>query len=100
MALCHNNFFIGQLLELAQKNDGKKVLGKYRQNLSYNSNRKNLKTFLNSVLEKCAEFFQLHVRSQDASNSQMNPNKDVLVDRIIMKMESFLETKCDECEDQ
>ena len=88
---------IGELLEAALDNDVKKVLGKYRHELNYNANHKNLKTFVNTTLEKCADFLQLKVRSDGPEKNQMYPNKDTLVDRIIIKMESFLETICDEC---
>ena len=95
-ATINHDLAIGELLEIARDNDVKKVLGKYRHELSYPSNHKNLKTFINSTLEKCAEFLHLKVRSDDPEKIQMYPNKDTLIDRIIMKMESFLETSCAE----
>ncbi|CAL8290439.1 unnamed protein product [Arctogadus glacialis] len=55
------------------------------------------KSLNNPVLEKCAEYIKLKVRSTDTQD-QFYSNKEVLVDRIILKIESYLPDTCDECE--
>ena len=92
-----NDIAIGALLELSKNNaDARNVLMKYRHELSHSTNSKNLKTFKNSELENAANFLKLRVR--DKTGDQLYPNKDVLVDRVILKVETFLENTCDACE--
>ena len=79
-------------------NDIKRILDKYRHDVKHSVNYKALKGFLNNKLEKCAEFLKLEVRTKDDAQTQLYPNKETLVDRIILKIESLFETKCEECE--
>ena len=92
-----NDIAIGNL-ELAQSNvDAKKILTNYRHELTHLTNTKYLKTFTNLELENTAAFVKLKVRDP-STGDQLYQNKDVLVDRLILKIESYLENVCGECD--
>ena len=94
--LRQHNIAIGELLSGANA-EAKKVLRKYRPDVSHAANFKAVKSLNNPLLEKCAEYIKLKVRSTDTQD-QFYSNKEVLVDRIILKIESYLPDTCDECE--
>jgi hypothetical protein len=97
--LRQHNIAIGELLDGADA-DAKNVLRKYRADVSHDRNFKEMKALKNEVLEKCAEHVKLVVRSTDGeseTHDKLYPNKGVLVDRLILKIESYLQDNCDEC---
>ena len=77
---------IGELLELSDKTEPKKVLGAYNYKAVYQTNLQKMKLFSVPILEECAIFLKLKVRNEDAT--KIYKNKQTLVDRIIMKIES------------
>ena len=93
-----NDVAIGEMLELAsQKSEVKKVLYKYRAETSHQENCKKLTSFGIPFLEKTATFLKLAVRNSE-TDEKLYQNKNILVDRVILKIESYLETSCDECD--
>lgn len=86
---------IGELLELSDKTEPKKVLGAYNYKAVYQTNLQKMKLFSVPILEECAIFLKLKVRNEDAT--KIYKNKQTLADRIIMKIESHFTEECDEC---
>ena len=87
---------IGELLELAKKPNVKKVIGAYSYFVKYQANFKKIKAFSVAELEDCAVFLKLKVRNDD--DTKIFKNKDILADRIILKIESHFAEQCDECD--
>ena len=86
---------IGELLELAGTTNVKKAIGTYSYAKGYSTNLEKMKQLSSTILEECALFLQLKVRNE--FNSKTYKNRQVLADRIIMKIESHFEEQCDEC---
>ena len=86
---------IGELLELAVTTNVKKALDAYSYAKGYSTNLEKMKNLPSSILEECAVFLKLEVR--DGNNTKTYKNKQVLADRVIMKIESHFEEQCDEC---
>ena len=77
---------IGELLELAGTTNVKKAIGTYSYAKGYSTNLDKIKQLCSTILEEYALFLQLKVR--DEFNSKTYKNRQVLADRIIMKIES------------
>ncbi|KAL5264170.1 hypothetical protein ACHWQZ_G005299 [Mnemiopsis leidyi] len=86
---------IGELLEMAATTNVKKAIGTYSYAKGYSTNLDKMKQLSSTILEECALFLQLKTRNE--FNSKTYKNKQVLADRIIMKIESHFEEQCDEC---
>ena len=86
---------IGELLEHAPEPSSKKIIGAYSYTVKYATNHTKIKGFSVSELEKCATSIGLTARHSD--NSKVYRTKDILTDRIILKIESHFEETCDEC---
>ena len=85
---------IGGLLNQTDVN-AKRVLSSYDPSVSYNSNVKSLKKCNTTQLESCATFLGFSVRNDE--NEKLYRNQGILVDRIILKIESLFETQCSDC---
>ena len=85
---------IGDLLNKADVLS-KKVVSAYNTEVSYNVNLQNLKKFDASHLEATATFLGFTVRGD--ANKKLYKNLTVICDRIILKIESFFETECNDC---
>ena len=86
---------IGELLEHAPEPSSKKIIGAYSYTVKYATNHTKIKGFSVSELEKCATSIGLITRHND--NTKVYRTKDILTDRIILKIESHFEEMCDEC---
>ena len=75
----------------------KKVLSSYNPTHSYNNNLANVMRCSAKQLESCAELCGLKVRSDDGKNTKLYSNKELLSDRIILKIESLFEAECCDC---
>ena len=88
---------LGELIELSSSQIPKKIIGSYDYSMKYDANMKKLKTFSVAELEECAVFLKLKVRNDDQKKSKIFRTKEILTDRVIMKIESHFEELCDEC---
>ena len=75
----------------------KKVLAAYNPSVSYSTNLLNVTKRNNAELEACAKLVKLKVRSDDGNNTKLYRNKDILADRIILRIESLFEAECSDC---
>ena len=75
----------------------KRVLAAYNPAYSYNTNLTNVSKCNTKQLEACAELVGLKPRSDDEKGSKLYRNKDILSDRIILKIESLFEAECSDC---
>jgi hypothetical protein len=89
---------IGELLEHTPDPSSKKIIGAYSYTVKYATNHTKIKGFSVSEMEKCAISLGLTVRHSD--NSKVYRTKDILTDRMILKIESHFEETCDECGDK
>ena len=87
---------IGGLLNIADVH-AKKVLAAYNPALSYNANLANVTKCNAAQLEACAKLVKIKVRSEDGKDTKLYKNKDILADRIILKIESLFEAECSDC---
>lgn len=76
---------------------GKRVLSSYTLSRSYDTNLHHVKNCKSKELETCAKLLGLKVKSDDGEETKLYRNRDILADRIIMKIESLFEAKCSEC---
>ena len=86
---------LGGLANIADEH-AKKVLANYNPLLSYGENKTNIKKYNAQQLEACAKLVGLKVRSEDGQE-KLYRNKDILADRIILKIESLFEADCSDC---
>lgn len=86
---------VGELLEHATDPVSKKVIGTYSYKSSYNTNMKKMKGSTVAELERAATSLEMKLKHED--DTKIHKNKDVLVDRIILKIESHFDTTCDGC---
>ena len=75
----------------------KKVLAAYNPSLSYSTNLQNVSKCNTAQLEACAKLVKLKARSDDGNNTKLYRNKDILSDRIILRIESLFEAECSDC---
>ena len=75
----------------------KKVLAAYNPSVSYSTNLVNVGKRNNAELEACAKLVKLKARSDDGNNTKLYRNKDILADRIILRIESLFEAECSDC---
>ena len=87
---------IGGLVNVADVH-AKKVLANYNPARTYNTNLENMKKCNAVQLESCAGIFGMKVRSDDGKDTKLYQNKDVLTDRLILKIESLFEAECSDC---
>ena len=89
---------VGELLREADP-ISKFVIGSYNHASQHSVNVKSLSgaKFKTEQLETCANFLDLKTR--DESNQLIFTNKPTLADRIIMKIESFFPSTCQDCGD-
>ena len=88
---------IGGLVNIADAH-AKKVLANYNPARTYNTNLENISRKCNvQQLESCANIFGMKVRSEDGKDTKLYQNKEVLTDRLILKIESLFEAECSEC---
>ena len=88
---------IGGLINKADAH-AKKILSAYDPLSSYNTNLRNIVKCNVVQLEACAKMLKLRVRSDDGKETKLYKNKDVLADRIILKIESLFEAECSDCQ--
>lgn len=90
---------IGELLTAATDPASQQVIRAYNHSATHKVNLSNLttSTFKVPLLNACANF--LGLATEDDDNKKLYANKKTLADRIIIKIESFLETQCDECDE-
>ena len=87
---------LGELLR-ASDPISKTVISAYRHDSNHNANVTNISAakFNTEVLERCAEFLDLRTRKDDGT--KLYANKRQIADKIVLKIESFFESTCDEC---
>ncbi len=85
---------IGGLLN-AENTHAKRAISSYEPTASYNSNLKALKKCNAAQLESWATFLRFALRNEE--NEKLYKNLEILSDRIILKVESLFEMKCDDC---
>ena len=78
---------------------GKRVLASYDPSRSYGTNLHHVKNCKSKELETCGKLLGLKVKSEDGKETKLYRNRDILADRIIMKIESLFEAKCSECDE-
>ena len=89
---------LGGLLNTAPP-DARKVLGAYSWLANHIPNKKKmLKCNARKELEPCALFLGIKVR--DDEDKKLYKNMSVLVDRVILKIESLFETQCEDCNEK
>ena len=89
---------LGEILTRAASNHlAKKVIGAYVPGKSYNINYQNIKSFDAAHQEAAASFFGFTVRGE--SDKKLYKNLKILSDRILLKIESFFEILCNDCEE-
>ena len=96
MVNCPHDVAVGELLRLADPLS-KTVLGAYRQQCDHSVNLTAIASskFKTEVLERCAEYLNLSTRT--ATGDKIYKNKSQIADKIILKIESYFENTCDEC---
>ena len=96
MVNCPLDVAIGELLRSADPLS-KTVLSTYRHDKDHSVNLAAISSskFKNEVLERCAEFLNLSTRT--AGGDKIFKNKSQMADKIILKIESYFENTCDEC---
>lgn len=73
----------------------KKVISSYKFDQPYKVNMKALKAHPNTVLESGAVF--LKMKPKDEQDKKLYQNKDILSDRIILRIEALFEMECGDC---
>ena len=65
---------------------GKRVLASYDPSRSYGTNLHHVKNCKSKELETCGKLLGLKVKSEDGKETKLYRNRDILADRIIMKI--------------
>ena len=91
------NVAIGALLENADA-DCKKLISAYRPHETYKKNHAVMShsIYTSAVIEKCLNYLNVQTRSSPG-NDKIYKNKKLMVDRLILKIESCFPAVCDEC---
>ena len=91
------NIAIGALLEGADA-DCKKLIGAYRPQETYKKNHAVMShsIYQAAVIEKCLNYLKVQTRTKPG-NDKIYRNKKLMVDRLILKIESCFPALCDEC---
>ena len=96
MVQCSLDLAIGELLRSAEPLV-KTVLSAYRHQSDHGVNLAAISSsrFKTEALERCAEYLNLSTRT--ANGDKIYKNKSEIADKIILKIESYFENTCDEC---
>lgn len=97
MALEKQKLVLGDLLNRAD-HLAKKVISAYTPGNSYKSNHLNIKKFDSAHQEAAATFLGFAVRGEN--EKKLYKNLSTLSDRILLKIESFFEIDCRECNEK
>ena len=91
------NIAIGALLEGADA-DCKKLIGAYKPTETYKKNHAVMShsIYTSAVIEKCLNYMKVETR-RGPNKDKIYKNKRLMVDRLILKIESCFPTVCDEC---
>ncbi|KAL5251232.1 hypothetical protein ACHWQZ_G016814 [Mnemiopsis leidyi] len=91
------NVAIGALLENADA-DCKKLISAYRPHETYKKNHAVMShsIYTSAVIEKCLNYLNVQTRTSPG-NDKIYKNKKLMVDRLILKIESCFPAVCDEC---
>ena len=95
----HNSLAIGNLLRIARdskQSDSITVLTAYNPDVVHQSNIEVVKKFNLPVLENCANFLKFKCKTDDGMNKLFS-NKEILADRIVLAIESYLPSLCLTC---
>ena len=86
---------LGELLNQAEP-VAKRVISAYNADTIHLVNLKNMLKYDANQLEACAKYLGFIVRDED--EKKRYSNKQMLCDRVILKIESLFDTHCDECD--
>jgi hypothetical protein len=89
---------IGEMLKSTPGSAIKEIIRAYDPNVTYKQNLDMISgsRFKSDDLEYCAKYLKLKTR--DDNNNKIYHSKAKIADRIIMKIESYFEDECDECQ--
>lgn len=89
---------LGELLNNADAVT-QRVLRLYNSKVQYQTNLTNMLKCDANELESCATYLGFIVRGDEETPKKLYQNQKVLCDRIILKIESLFDTKCDDCDE-
>ena len=82
----------------AVEENAKPILNAYKRSVLHDTNIKNLSKFDLEALENCAQALKIPIFSEEDVLIKLYPTNARISERIILKLESHLPSKCNECD--